>query len=112
MVASLAPRLPRPRLRRPEARAPFRSPEPMEQHHERPPTARAPAENRVDPLVPDLLRDRAAGGPTLIMLVWAAIAAGTVVIAWRRQPRLRPLPQVVRAADSSVPGRERVSVQP
>jgi hypothetical protein len=50
--------------------------------------------------------------PTLIMLLWAAIAAGTVVIAWRRQPRLRPLPRVVPAADSGVPGRERASAQP
>ena len=50
--------------------------------------------------------------PTLIMLLWAAVAAGTVVIAWLRQPRVRPLPPVVSAADSSVPRRERVSAEP
>jgi hypothetical protein len=50
--------------------------------------------------------------PTLIMLLWAAVAAGTVVIAWLHQPRVRPPPPVVSAADSSVPRRECVSAEP
>jgi hypothetical protein len=28
--------------------------------------------------------------PTLLMLLWAGIAAGPVAIAWLQQPRMRP----------------------
>lgn len=48
---------------------------------------------------------RAAGitRPTLLMLLWAAIAAGTVAIAWRRQPRAS---QSASAADRGLSRRK------
>jgi hypothetical protein len=39
--------------------------------------------------------------PTFVMLLWAAIALGTVAIAWRRQPRT---PQLLSAADRDSAG--------
>jgi hypothetical protein len=47
--------------------------------------------------------------PTLLMLLWAAIAAGTVAIAWRRQPRP---PQPASTADSGHPQREPLPAEP
>jgi hypothetical protein len=46
--------------------------------------------------------------PTLLMLLWAAIAAGTVAIAWRRQPR----PQLASTEDSGHPQREPLPAEP
>lgn len=47
--------------------------------------------------------------PALLMLLWAAIAAGTVAIAWRRQPRT---PQPASTADSGHPQPEPLPAEP
>jgi len=47
--------------------------------------------------------------PTLLVLLWAAIAAGMVAIAWRRQPRPR---QPASTEDGGHPQREPLPTEP